>query len=172
MYRYAVQYVFHNGHASVLFLIGGIHQDLCDGLGFDPPARRVGILAAGLMAHVCHGFDQKAAGAACAVQYAVVLVDLRDLIHEVGNVFGGEDLPRFGLFLITVEFAEENAHHVFPAPFAGADIFGDLRDPVNGIMDGLLIVRCIILISEYSSSRSPIFIFWLRLSSSGLESTE
>ena len=53
-----------------------------------------GLHAARLRDHVRHGLDEEAAAAAAGVEHPVVLVDLEDPVHEVGDVLRREDLPR------------------------------------------------------------------------------
>lgn len=54
-----------------------------------------------------------------------------------------KDLPTFRLFLISVEFVEENAHHVFSVPIVGIDAIGYFRNLLNKVINGLLVCRIV-----------------------------
>ena len=95
---------------------------------------------AGLANHVRHGLHEEAAGTARGIQNAVIHVHFENLVHEVRDVLGREYLPRFGFLLVTIELVEKDAHYVLAAPLVRVDALGNLDDPVDEIIDCLLIV--------------------------------
>ena len=104
---------------------------------------RAGLLrlhATSLANHVRHCLHEETAGTACSIQNAVIHVHFENLVHEVRDVLGREYLPRLGLLLVTVELIEEDTHHVLAAPFVRVDALGNLDNPVDKVVDCLLIV--------------------------------
>ena len=95
---------------------------------------------ASLANHVRHGLHEEAARTTCGVQNAIIHVHFENLVHEVRDVLGREYLPRFGFLLVTIELVEEDAHYVLAAPFVRVDALGNLDNPVDKIVDCLLVV--------------------------------
>ena len=96
--------------------------------------------AASLANHVRHSLHKEAARTTRGVQNAVIHVHFENLVHEVRDVLGREYLPRFGFLLVTIELVEEDAHHVLAAPFIRIDTLGNLDNPVDKIVDCLLVI--------------------------------
>ena len=69
-----------------------------------------------------------------------MLVHLYQPIHERSDMVWSEHLPAFRFLFITVELIEKYSHHILSVPVVGINAIGNLRNPSDKVVYGLLVV--------------------------------
>ena len=99
--------------------------------------------AARFFNHIAHSLDEKRARPTRCIENSVILIYVYEPIHKGCNMIWCKNLSTFRLFLVSVEFIKENTHYVFSVPIVRIDAIRYFRNPLNKVIDGLLVCRIV-----------------------------